>query len=348
MPEENDYFRAICRISRALGTTLSEEELLSLIVQSAVDTMRTKAAVLFLFDEEQNEFVAVGQKGLSDQYVRSGLTQPQKIIPILLRDGCFFSRDATSDPLLNNHEVKKAEGIASVLAVPAMVKGKLHGGLCVFTSSPRDFSKKEIEFLSALAEQGGMAIQHAQLIEQMRENTRLFLDFSISINSSLDLKKIFHILSADIAETLKVKASSILLVDEEKGTLELVASYGLSEKYLNRGPLSAERSVSESLEGKPVMITDVASDPRVRFKEQKQEEGIVSILSVPIKSKEKVIGVLRLYSGVRREFSEDEIMLVNALAYQGGLAIQNASMYLMVQDDMQHLREDIWSHRSWF
>jgi GAF domain-containing protein len=348
MPENNDYFRTICKISRALGTTLSEEDILNLIVQSAIDTMQAKAAVLFLFDEEQNEFVAVDQKGLSDHYIRSGLTEPQKIIPILIKEGYFFSRDVTTDPLLDNHEVKKAEGIASVIVVPAMVKGKPLGGLCVFTSSPRDFSEKEIELLSALAEQGGMAIQHARLVEQIRENTRLFLDLSTNINSSLDIKKIFHILSADIAETLRVKASSILLVDEEKGTLELVASYGLSETYLNRGPLSAERSVSESLEGKPVMITDVASDPRVRFKKQKQDEGIVSILSVPIKSKETVIGVLRLYSGVQREFTEDEILLVTALAYQGGLAIQNASMYLMVQNDMEALKEDIWSHRSWF
>jgi GAF domain-containing protein len=269
-------------------------------------------------------------------------------VPILLRDGYFVSLDATTDPMLDNHEVKRAERIASILVVPAMVKGKLHGGLSVFSSSPRHFAEQEIEFLTALAEQGGMAIQHARLIEQIRENTRLFLDLSTNINSSLDIKKIFHILSADIAESLKVKASSILLVDEEKRTLELVASYGLSETYLNRGPLSAERSVSESLEGKPVMITDVATDPRVRFKKQKQEEGIMSILSVPIKSKEKVIGVLRLYSGAQREFTEDEIMLVTALAYQGGLAIQNASMYLMVQNDMKDLKEDIWSHRSWF
>ena len=97
-----------------------------------------------------------------------------------------------------------------------------------------------------------------------------------------------------------------------------------------------------------MVIKEVASDPRVRFKKQKQEEGIVSILSVPIKSRDKVIGVLRLYTGAPRDFTEDEVLLVTALAYQGGLAIQNASMYLTLQDDMKHLKEDIWSHRSWF
>ncbi|MGA7875690.1 MAG: GAF domain-containing protein [Desulfoferrobacter sp.] len=122
----------------------------------------------------------------------------------------------------------------------------------------------------------------------------------------------------------------------------------MSEKYLDRGPLSLERSVAEALDGKPVVIKDATADDRVQYKKQKQEEGIVSMLSVPIKSKEKVIGVLRLYSGAPRDFTEDEIMLVSALAYQGGLAIQNASMYLMLERDINELRGDIWSHRSYF
>jgi GAF domain-containing protein len=96
------------------------------------------------------------------------------------------------------------------------------------------------------------------------------------------------------------------------------------------------------------VIVDVQSDPRVQHKEEKKREGIISILSIPIKTKEQVIGVLRLYSGTRREFTEDEVMLVTAVAYLGGLAIQNASLYLVLEEDMKDLKEDIWSHRSWF
>jgi GAF domain-containing protein len=127
-----------------------------------------------------------------------------------------------------------------------------------------------------------------------------------------------------------------------------MASYGLSEKYLDRGPLSVEKSMADTLKGKPVVIKDATSDKRVQYRKEKEEEGIVSILSLPIMAKEEVIGALRLYSGVKREFTEDEIMLVTALAHQGGLAIQNASMYLMLQQDMKDLKDDIWSHRSWF
>ena len=348
MEEKINYFKAMRKISRAFGTTRDRDELLALVIQSAIDTMAGKGASLFLIDEERNEFVRVANRGLSEDYLRSGLTRPQKLTSVLLEDGFLYAPDPSTDPRLEHHEIKKDEGIASILVVPVMVKGKLIGGLSLFTESPREFSHDEVDFLTALAEQGGMAIDQARLFDQLWENTRMILDLATGINSSLDLKKIFHILSADIAEVMKVKASSILLIDKEKQTLELVSSYGLSEKYLDRGPLSVEKSIAETLEGNPVLVKDATTDRRVQYKKEKQEEGIVSILSLPIKTKEEVIGVLRLYTGVRREFTEGEIMLLTALAHLGGLAIQNASLYEMLKEDMDDLKEELWSHRSWF
>ena len=79
-----------------------------------------------------------------------------------------------------------------------------------------------------------------------------------------------------------------------------------------------------------------------------RSEGIVSMLTVPIRARDEVIGVMRLLSEVERDFPEDMIMLVNALAVQGGIAIQNASLYLRLDEDKKSLEEDIWSYRSWF
>lgn len=348
MKDKNDYFKTICKVSRALGMTLNRDEILNLIVQSAIDTMTAKAACLWLADEESKEFIAVAEKGLSEKYFHSGPLHIEKIASIIQKEGYLHTRDATTDPRLEQHEVKKAEGIASMLIVPVRVKGKFIGVLSLYTSKPRDFSKNEIDFLAALAEQGGMAIEHARLIEQIRENTKLFLDLATNINSSLDMKTILQILTGDIAKALGVKAASIRLLNEDKKILELVASSGLSEKYMKKGPVYAEKSIAEALKGEPVMVRNVATDKGVLYRKEKEEEGIMSILSVPIKAKEKVIGVLRLYSRVERDFTQDEIMLVNGLAHLGGLAIQNASIYLMLQDEMKDLKKDIWSHRSWF
>ena len=344
----NDYFESICEVVRAFGTTLNKDEILELIVDNAIKTMNGKAACLFLAEEGEEVYQPVAQKGLSENYLHADPMKAKKAAKDVFEGGYLAIRDASSDPRVENHDAKKEEGIASILVVPALFKGKTVGILALYTDKPVDFSPEEIEFLKALAEQGAIAIEHARLFEQLRENTRIFLDIAASIHSSLDIRKILHILSADVADALGVKASSIRLLNEDTQLLELVSSYGLSEGYLDKGPVRADKSISDTLKGKPVWIEDATTDDRVQYHDEKKKEGIVSILSVPIKTKERVIGELRLYTDRKREFTEDEIMLVNALAYLGGLAIQNASLYLMLKTDMKELQEDIWSHRSWF
>lgn len=347
MTNKSDFFTTFCKVSKALGTTLDKEALLDLIVNSAIDTMDGKAACLWLTDPATKQFLAVAQKGLSEKYFRTTL-RSQKIIPIISEKGYLHSHDAASDPRLEDHEGKKAEGIASMLIVPVKVMDHIIGALSLYTSDTRDFTKDEIDFLAALAEQGGIAIEKSRLVDQIRRYTRLFHDLAASINSSLDLKTIFKTLTEETAKALGVKASSILLINKEKKTLEMASSYGLSGQYLNRGPLLVEKSMAETLKGKPVMIEDAASDKRVQHREEKKMEGIASILSVPVMAKDEVIGALRLYSGTPRKFTEDEIIFTTALAHQGGLAIMNASNFVALEKDMKDLKDDLWSHRSWF
>ncbi|OQX25422.1 MAG: hypothetical protein BWK80_15640 [Desulfobacteraceae bacterium IS3] len=512
MTTKTDYFKTFCNISKKFGTTFNREELLNLIVQSAIESMEGKAACLFLADEQKDIFAAAVQKGLSQNYLHSRpMNIEAEVKKLMEAGGCLSFRDATTDPRLGNHDLKKAEGIASILVVPVTVNNKTIGVLTLYTAMQRDFSKDEVAFLSALAEQGGMAIQHSRLLnrirrnaelfhnltfsinssldikkilhiltadiaeafgmkgatirllnkntgtldivasyglsekfcgkgsvsadksvsaslkgetvivrdartdervqyqdamkeegivsmlcipissgnevigimrifsaverefpddllitvkalanqggiaiekgrlaERKRMNTELFHDLAVSINSTLDIKKIMHIMSADIAEILGVKASSIRLLDQENNTLELVASYGLSEQYLSKGPASAEKGIPEALRNRPIVVKDVGAEAGVEYREEKKREGIVSILSVPINARDEVIGVLRLYSDVPRDFDYDDIMMATAMAHQGGLAIQNASMYLMLQEDKKTLEEEIWSHRLWF
>jgi GAF domain-containing protein len=230
-----------------------------------------------------------------------------------------------------------------------MVKGKNIGVFCLFTATPWDFHPEDKEFLTLLGQQAGGVMEHARLIDHLHRETQLFFDLAVNLSSTLEVKEILRALTADLAQALGVKGVSILLLDEKKETLELVASYGLSQEYLQKGPVSAKQSIAQALKGqKPVVISNAATDKRVQYRTMNQEEGIVTILAVPIKTKEHVIGVMRLYSEVMRHFTPEEIKLVTALAYLGGLAIQNASRYLMCQTDMKDLKEELWSHRSWF
>ncbi len=348
MTEQPDYFKTFCRVSKAFGTVLSTEKLLELIVESSIQTMNAKAACLFLADEEKDVFVPVAQKGLSDNYLHAKPMQAKAIVSAILKGGYLYIRDATSDPRVENHEAKKAEGVASILDVPVMVRAKAIGVLALYTGTPREFSKDEIDFLSALAEQGGMAVERSRLLERIQKNSALFLQLASSINSSLEIKKILHTLTAEISQSLGMKGAVIRLLNEKTGTLDLVSTHGLSDGFLNKGPVYAEKSVAEALTGKTVVIRDVATDDRIQYRQEHVDEGIASMLSVPIKSREEVIGVMRLYSAIKRDYPQDTLMLLEALAHTGALAIQNASMYLKLQHAKENLEKDIWSHRSWF
>ena len=71
--DKNGYFNAICKVSRAFGTTLERDQLLDLIINTAIETMSVKAALLFLHDKEREQFRAAAQKGLSQTYIKKGL-----------------------------------------------------------------------------------------------------------------------------------------------------------------------------------------------------------------------------------------------------------------------------------
>ncbi len=349
MTGKPDYFDTFCKVSKAFGTTLGQAEILDLIVQSSIDTMNGKAACLFLADEEQDVFVPVTQKGLSANYLHAKPMKAKRVVDSILKEGGYFSvYDACSDPRLENHEAKKAEGLASILVVPVMVKDKAIGVLSLYTSTPREFTDDEIKFQSALADHGGMAIERAKLFDRVKRNAEMFYTLSSSINSSLDIKKIMHILTAEIAEAFSMKGVTIRLMNNETKSLDLMASYGLSEDYVNKGPIPLDKGVGRALNGETVIISDTKTDDLVQYPEAARKEGIASILCVPIKAGDDVIGIMKLCGGVPQHFDEFTVKLAEGLAHQGGLAIQNASLYLMLQEDKKNLEQEIWSHRSWF
>ncbi len=349
MSFQKEYFKSLTRLSRELGKTDDQDKMLQLIVTMAAETLKAKAAVIFLNEEDSQEFirnVAVVQVGLSEKYIHAGTAHAVKISPQLLKDGYMYFRDATTDKRLMNHKAKKEEGIGSILSVPVIVKGQMLGILSLYTKNIRTFTKDEIDFLSILAEQGGAAIETANLIRQLRNQSKIFLKLATSISASLDVKNILQAMTEDLVKDLRIKAASVRLLDDKTRTLKLVASFGLSDKYLNKGPIMADKNIGRALKGQTINIKNVFEDDGIQYKKEKKEEGIVSMLYVPIRSKDNVIGVLNIYSSRQKEFTEDEVLLVTVLAYQGGLAINNACLYMAMQDDIKDLKDNIY--KCWF
>ena len=348
MTKTTDYFKTFCRISQAFGTAATEEELLDLVVKSATDAMGGMAACIYLADEAKDLFVAKARYGLSESYLHASPIRAHKLVKALLKKGHLAFEDATSDPRLENHEAKKKEGIASILTVPVRVKDRLIGVLSLYTAKKRKFTAAEIDFLDTLADQGGVAIEKTRLLERLQNNALMFLDLASAINSTLDINEVLQTLSVKVCENIGMKGAAIRLLDEESGRLKLVASHGLSQEFLDVGYHTSTQLATAALKGETLIIEDVANDKRVLLKKELASEGIASMIIAPITARDEVIGTLRLYNASKRKYPQDVVIMVQALAHQGGLAIQNASMYLKLQADQKELEADVWSHRSWF
>jgi signal transduction protein with GAF and PtsI domain len=126
-----------------------------------------------------------------------------------------------------------------------------------------------------------------------------------------------------LTQELGLKGCALLLLDRRSKELELAASHGLSRRYQEKGPLSATRSIAESLGEHPVAIYDVAEDPRLQYPREAAVEGIASILSVPVRLRGKPVGVLRLYTAEPWEFSFGDITFVQAVAQILALVLDN-------------------------
>ncbi len=348
MAKGKDYFDIFCRVSKAFSMALTQNALLNLIVECAVDTMEGKAACLYLKDRATDLFVIKAQTGLSEDYQHANPMNAARLISAVEEQGYLAFADATTDKRLENHDAKIKEGIASILTVPVRVANVTEGILSFYSGTQRRFTKKEIEFLCALADQGGLAIHTNTLLTRLRKNSVFFLDMASSINSSLDIKEVLANMTENICYTLDMKGADIRLVDNNSDTLLLVASHGLSDRFLERKRSIDTATTSRALKGEIVIVSDTETDDRIKFKKEIQKEGIKSMIVTPIIARENVIGVMRLYNDIYTDFSSETLTMIEALAHQGGLAIQNASMYMELKEEKTNLEEDIWSHRAWF
>jgi GAF domain-containing protein len=94
--------------------------------------------------------------------------------------------------------------------------------------------------------------------------------------------------------------------------------------------------------GKAVSIYDISNDPRATYSKEAQEEGIKSVLSVPINLKGNVIGVMRIYTAEHRDFTDEEITFLSSLAEQAALAMENARLYQKLKGEYEELMGDLY------
>jgi len=142
-----------------------------------------------------------------------------------------------------------------------------------------------------------------------------------------------------ITNALKVKGCTLFLFSRKSDELKLTGSFGLSDKYLNKGPISSLHSIAAALQDRqPVGIFDVSDDPRIQYPKEAIKEGIASILSVPIIIGDNLIGCLRVYTSEPWEFTLNDVNFVQAVAQVVGMALEICRVNKGLKDSIDILK----------
>jgi len=134
---------------------------------------------------------------------------------------------------------------------------------------------------------------------------------------------------------LEIKACTIFALDVDAEELEVLATFGLSTDYTNKGPLLADKSIGCTLRGEPIIIKDVRDTDLLQYPEEAKKEGIGSMVSLPILFYGESIGVLRLYHHEVWDISDRDVKSLLILGENIGLAM----MYTRLVNALQSINE---------
>lgn len=154
-------------------------------------------------------------------------------------------------------------------------------------------------------------------------------------NSSLSLRKIFNSVAKSTAKALQANGCRILLLGSPKKYLITMGSHGLSDLYLRKGPLDAQKSLPEILNGEVVVIADATKDKRVQHPEIAQAQGVSSILGFPVLEKGETVGEIRVYTREPHQFSEGDTSFLGSVANICAVLFEKAELHQFMAQNLR-------------
>ncbi len=154
------------------------------------------------------------------------------------------------------------------------------------------------------------------------------LEISKAIASGLYLEDVLRLIVTVTANVMDSKICSLWILDERDQKLKLKATQSISEEYLKERSLGLGEGVvgHVALHNRPMAIVDVLKEPLYKEKDLARREGLVSMLSVPMCIKEKVIGVINCYTSSPRSFSKMEEEMLSTVANQAAICIESSGL----------------------
>ncbi|MCP4713425.1 MAG: SpoIIE family protein phosphatase [Planctomycetes bacterium] len=167
-------------------------------------------------------------------------------------------------------------------------------------------------------------------VRRLNRNLSRVLETSRLLTAPLNLQKVLDTVVETVAKAIGCNAAGLRLLDEESGEMPLKATFGLTDTYINKGPVTIGESThyKQAFDGETIIVDDMRFLPNFKkYHPQIKKEGLISSLTIGLTYHNKGIGLLRLYSKRKRKFSPADISLAQTIAAQSVVAIINARLY---------------------
>jgi signal transduction protein with GAF and PtsI domain len=322
------------RISETISGTLDQEAVLERIIELVVEVTHGDAAFLYLLDDTRGALVLRASTQPHPSLIgRIRLELGEGITGWVARERTpvAITRDASEDPRFKFFQSLPEDRYHAFVSVPVIARNEVIGVINVQHRDPHRHEAGEIALLVTIGHQVGSAIENARLYEAMRRKTlqlETLSQVSTTITSTRYLEEMLHLIVTITARTMGSAICSIMLTDEVRGELHIAATQSLSEAYRNKPALKIGESVSGRVvkERRTIAVPDVTADPSYVYPDLARHEGLCSLLSVPMLCQERAIGVINSYTSAPHVFLPDEIGLLEAIANQAAVAIENTRL----------------------
>jgi two-component system, cell cycle sensor histidine kinase and response regulator CckA len=237
----------------------------------------------------------------------------------------------------------------SVLAVPLIVHGKIVGALGVGRRLGEAFEVAEIRLAQAFGDQAAIALENARIFEEQaellqsarRRRARLeaLLDVGHEVSRIQPVGSLLERIARTCGDLLHTDSVGIRLMDGDELAVAYASGGAKDVMATRRLKIGESLSGLVAVTGQPLLLTDVARDPRLlpAHRAAMERLGYRALLAVPIKMAERVAGVLSVQTRRHDGFSPEDLQIVTAFADQVGIALNNTRLY----DEVQHAYQQL-------
>ncbi|MGH7252374.1 MAG: GAF domain-containing protein [Nitrospiraceae bacterium] len=322
------------RISESISSTLDLEAVLRHIVEVVVEVTKADACLLYLLSESREELILRASKNPHPKLIgRITIGLGEGITGWVARERTrvVIPSNASDDPRFKFFHNLPEDRYQAFVSVPILAKKEVVGVINVQHKRPRQYRSDELALLSTIATQVGGAIENARLYAEMRRKA-LQVDtlsqVSETVASNRLIEDVLQLIVTMTAQMMNSKICSLMLLDPPSGELRIVATQSLSELYRRKPNLKVGQSISGRAvqERRPVTVPDVTRERDYMYPEIARKEGLCSLLSVPMLIRDRAIGVINSYTSIPHVFSTEEIKVLQAIANQAAVAIENTKL----------------------